>query len=380
MNILLIGEYSRLHNSLKEGLMGSGHQVTLLGFSDGFKDFPVDYKLYKKWDSGLLKKIKVGIYKLSGFDITSYLTYLQFKKRQSELASFDVIQLINENSFYCSYHYEKKILDLVFRNNSNVFLLSCGADYTNTNYCFEHPGFKSIVQPYLQGKIPDSNFASVLKFRTGAFQLLHEFVYSNIRGVIASDLDYHLPLLNNPKYTGMVPNPINTSTIDCHPLPINEKIVIFLGINTDAYYKKGSDYFEEALKTIVAKYADKVEIIITHSIPYNQYIQAYDRAHILLDQTFSVDQGYNALEAMAKGKVVFTGAEGVFDDYYSLEEKVAINALPDVDYLIRELSFLIEHPEEITAIGNRARKFIEREHDYMQSAAQYLEIWKKYGK
>jgi len=35
MKILLIGEYSRLHNSLKEGLEKNGHNVTLVGSGDG---------------------------------------------------------------------------------------------------------------------------------------------------------------------------------------------------------------------------------------------------------------------------------------------------------------------------------------------------------
>jgi hypothetical protein len=53
----------------------------------------------------------------------------------------------------------------------------------------------------------------------------------------------------------------------------------------------------------------KVEII-TKSIPYKDYINLY-KSHIVLDQVFSYDQGYNALEAMAKA-VVFTGAETEF--------------------------------------------------------------------
>ena len=92
---------------------------------------------------------------------------------------------------------------------------------------------------------------------------------------------------------------------------------------------------------------------------------------------YSFDQGYNALEAMAKGKVVFTGAEKEFEEYYNLNEKVAINALPDVDYLVSKLSFLIENPEEIIKIGKRARDFIEKEHNYIVIAEKYLEIWKK---
>ena len=92
---------------------------------------------------------------------------------------------------------------------------------------------------------------------------------------------------------------------------------------------------------------------------------------------YGFDQGYNALEAMAKGKVVFTGAENEFVDHYHLTETVAINALPDVDYLVNKLSHLIENPIEIKKIGAAARQFIEKEHDYIKIAKQYLAHYQK---
>jgi hypothetical protein len=78
---------------------------------------------------------------------------------------------------------------------------------------------------------------------------------------------------------------------------------------------------------------------------------------------------------MAKGKVVFTGAENEFMKQYNLTEKVAINALPDVDYLVQELSSLIENRDEIIAIGKRARAFVEKEHHYTKIAAKYVAVW-----
>jgi glycosyltransferase involved in cell wall biosynthesis len=60
---------------------------------------------------------------------------------------------------------------------------------------------------------------------------------------------------------------------------------------------------------------------------------------------------------------------------YNLTEKVAINALPDVDYLVHELSFLIDNPNEIAAIGKRARAFVEKEHDYSKIAKKYIDVW-----
>ncbi|TDE06084.1 glycosyltransferase [Flavobacterium hiemivividum] len=376
MKVLLVGEFSRLHNSLKEGLQELGHEVSIVGHQDGFKNYPIDYPITKKWDSGFLKKLKVGIHLLSGFDISSYLTYRQFKKYRNQFTRFDAVQLINENSFYCSYYYEKRILKFLFQNNSKVFLLSSGYDFLNVKYCFENPEYKSVVQAYLQGRIKTKDFQNVLKFRTKSFNKLHQFIYSNIKGIIASDMDYHFPLLQNTKYLGLIPNPINTSKIEFKPLEIEAKIILFHGINQANYYKKGNDYFEKALEIIEAKYGKKVEIITTHDVPYATYINCYNKAHILLDQTYGNDQGYNALEAMAKGKVVFTGAEQQFVSHYKLTEKVAINAISDVDYLVNELSFLIENPGEIIAIGKRTRAFIEKEHDYIEIAKKYEKTWK----
>lgn len=378
MKILLIGEYSRLHNSLKEGLQKLGNEVTILGFKDGFKDFPVDYPLEKKWDNGLLKKVKLAVLLLSGFDITSYFTYRQFKKNKLNLNDFDVVQLINENSFFCNYHFEKKILKYIFLSNHKTFLLSCGDDYIYVNYNFLNQNNKSIVQPYLAGKIDKKNFINVLKFRKKEFKKLHEFIYNNIKGVIASDLDYHIPLQKNQKYLGLIPNPINTEKLVFTPPEINDKIIIFHGINRENYFKKGNDFFEKALDIIKEKYPEKIEIIIVENIPYKDYINLYNKAHILLDQCFAYDQGYNALEAMAKGKVVFTGAEKEFLEHYNLQEdEVAINAKPDVDYLVKKLSMLIENPSMIEAIGTKARNFIEKEHNYIKIAEKYLAVWNK---
>lgn len=377
MKVLLVGEYSHLHNSLKDGLQALGHEVFIIGHKDGFKNFPVDFPIQKKWDSGFLKKIKIAVYKISGFDISSYLTFRQFLKFEKQCAGFDVVQLINENSFYCTYHYEKKIISNLLKNNQKLFLLSTGYDYLNVKYCFENPDFKSVIPLYLNHKIDKKSFGSILKFREKAFFKLHQFIYKNINGIIATDLDYHLPLQGNEKYLGMIPNPINTEKLLFQPVNINDKIIIFHGINNENYFKKGNDYFEKALEIIEKKYASKVEIITVRSIPYAEYINLYNSCHILLDQIYAYDQGYNALEAMAKGKVVFTGAEKEFTARYNLSEKVCINAIPDVDYLVKELSFLIENPEEITAIGKRARAFIEREHHYVKIAEKYSEVWTK---
>lgn len=375
MKILLVGEYSRLHNSLKEGLLTLGHKVYLNGLNDGFKNYPIDFEIKRKWNSGGLKILKNLIYKVLGFDISSYLTYVQVKNNLDKFSGFDIVQLINENSFLCQPKHEKKIISLLRKNNKKLFLLSCGDDYSSVKYYFENKDQPSILTPLFKEKASKEEYTPILKYLDKEYKGLHDFIFKNIEGVIASDLDYHFPLLNNPKYIGLVPNPINSDKIEFIQNPINNKIIIFLGININTHTKKGIDYFEKALENIKVKYSQKVEIIITKNVPYTDYINHYDNCHILLDQIYAKDQGYNALEAMAKGKVVFTGAGDEFMKYYKLQERVAINAKDDIEYLVSELSFLIENTDEIQVISNFAKNFIKKEHNYIKVAQKYFDLW-----
>ena len=380
MKILLVGEYSRLHNSLKEGLLALGHEVLLVSTGDDFKNFPSDIVLKRNYDSGIQKKLKVGLYKFFGIDITSISLKNQFFRNKEKFKDFDVVQLINESAFGILPKYEKQIISYLKENNKKLFLLSCGTDYTSVKYAFEKKFRYSIFTPFFEGKISKKDFAPVLKYLKPEYKHLHDFIFEKADGIIASDFDYDIPLRGSEKYLGLVPNPINIEKLKFKPIVLkeNEKIIIFHGINRANYYKKGNDYFEAALEIIEKKYPKRVEIIAVENLPYSEYIEKYNSSHIVLDQVFAYDQGYNALEAMAKGKVVFTGAETEFLKYYNLQEDaVCINALPDVEYLFKKLEELILNHERLTEISKNAKAFIEREHNFISIADKYLETWKK---
>ncbi|GAB4163380.1 MAG: glycosyltransferase [Winogradskyella sp.] len=378
MKILLVGEYSRLHNSLKEGLEQLNHDVSIVAPFDGFKKYNVDILIKKKYQNGLKQKIKNALFYLFHFDLESYNVKKQIIEHRSKLSNYDVVQFINEASFGCTPRTEKVIFDLISSWNKDIFLLSCGTDYISVSYANENKFRYSILTPYKNGI--DRNYVSAygLKYLTPKFKALHAHIYKTIKGVIASDIDYHIPLKNHPKYLGLIPNPINTNLLEFHPTILKDKIIIFHGINAHNYYKKGNNIFEEALAIVNKDYSDRIKIVTVTSLPYDQYIKAYDEAHILLDQIYAYDQGYNALEAMAKGKVVFTGAEQEWLDYYNIEEDtIAINALPDAKAIAKKLIWLIENPEKISEISRNARQFIEKHHHYISSAEQYLNLWNK---
>lgn len=376
MNILLVGEYNSSHKTLKEGLESLGHRVTVVGLGDGFKKRLVDINFKAPYKSGLAKKFNVLLYKLFGIDLYSESVKRQFFKQKERFKGYDIVQLINENAFATLPKTERKILEFLFAHNDHCFLLSCGLDYISVKFAMDKKYRYNILTPYFEGKEDIENYKSIVKYLEPDFVALHKYVYANIKGVIASDMDYDVPLQGHPKYLGMVPNPIRLELFPYHLPPTDGPIVIFHGINRSNYIKKGNYLFEEALELLKQTHQDKIRIVTVESVPYDTYIKLFDNAHILLDQVFAYDQGFNALEAMAKGKVAFTGAEQEWLDHFGLQpDTVAINALPDAEKIAEKLRWLVDNPGKIEEISKNARAFIEEHHDHIKSAQHYMDLW-----
>ena len=379
MKILLIGEYSRLHNSLKEGLQKNGHKVTLLGSGDGFKNYPVDIKIDSIFfNLKLFKLFAKLIDRLFKISLNELEMYYKANKIISDLKGYDVVQLINENAFRTLPSLEILLIKTLMKNNEKLFLLSCGVDQKSVEHSLNSKFKYSILTPYFENPSLKKSFKHILKYNTREYVKLHEFILANANGVISSDIDYHIPYIKEKKYLGLIPNPINLDKIKYKKIKSIDKIKILHGVNSKNYIKKGNVFFNKALKAIENKYDNKVEIITTTDLDYNEYIKSVENCHILLDQVYAYDQGYNALEAMAIGKVVFTGAEKEWLELYNIKENsVAINALPDHTKIIESLEWLINNPSKIMEISANAREFVEKNHNYISIAEHYEKVWSK---
>jgi len=380
MKILLIGEYSRFHNSLKEGLVSLGHTVTLVGTGDDFKKYPVDISIASSWCSKnwLITKIRRAIYKITNIDMALVETGTKFWKQRKQMKGYDVVQFINSWSIRTTIAKEKKCIAFLEKHNKTLFLSACGTDTPWIENLLNNQDLPyHILTPYLQNTALRDSYKPALKYIDKKHKELYSFIEEKVKAIIPTDMDYYLGLQVNEKATTLIPTPIQVNKLEYTLAPIQEKIVIFHGINRSSYLKKGNNIFEKALEIIIAKYASKVDVITVESLPYAKYIKAYDKAHILLDQVYSHDQGYNALEAMAKGKVVFTGAGAHFKKQYHLDHTVAIDATPDPEQIAFELEQLILHPERISEIAKHARIFVEKHHDHKIIAQKYIDIWSK---
>jgi len=375
MKILLVGEYSNLHNSLKKGLIELGHEVTLVSTGDGFKEYSSDIQLKNTLRSHIPYFLKNIFKNIFGHPFSFFSKSLRFQMIVPKLKGFDVVQLINEHAIGGVPSIELRQIKQLKRQNGKVFLLCCGEDFNSINFYLNSRELKySILTPYLENKRLKPSYSYSLKYLTKPFARLSRGIDQISSGIIASDIDYHLPLRKKNNYLGMIPNPV---ILDKVKPKKNSNIRILLGINTSNYHKKGINYFERALEEIRKKHPDIV-FKTTKNLPFSKYLKELGKADVLLDQVYGYDQGYNALEAMAMGKVVFTGAEKEFLSYYNLkEDEVAINALPDVEYLVEKLNFLINNPSELERIGKNARAFIEEHHDSHKIAQAYIDTWLK---
>lgn len=378
MKILLLGEYSRLHNSLKEGLVALGHEVVIIGCGDKFKQFPVDYSIYAKTcnENKIVNFLFKSIRKTTSFDLEKVEKAIRFYFLIPKLNGFNHVQFINSDAIETYPILSRILYKELFAKIKNRSLLICGDETPVIEYLFKKEMKYSVLTPYFEDKSFEKHFNFPLKYVTSEYRKTFNYLVKNSRNLITSDLDYEIPMQKMGFKTTFIPNPINTDTIEYSPLKTENKIIIFLGINRLSYLKKGIPFFEKAVAIIQEKYPENVEIISAENIPYHEYISIYNKAHIVLDQVYAYDQGYNALEAMAKGKVVFTGAENEFLQHYHLKEnEVCINALPNVNDLVKKLSLLIENPNLIEEISIRAKSFIEKEHNYKAIAETYLKNW-----
>lgn len=377
MRILLIGEFSRLHNSLKEGLLALGHEVTLVSAGDDFKGFPSDFSIAPTTCRGnrLLSFLGKVLRRLTGYDLEAWEKGFRFRRLLPQLKGYDIVQLINSDALETLPFLSKRLYRQLFSQNGRTFLLVCGDETPVVDYWLAHPEFFSPLTAYLRNRAYLPYFRYTLKYASAPYRSLYQYVASECDGILSSDLDYHLPLNHSGITNTLIPNPVNLDLIPFAPPAITDKIVIFHGVNRYTSIKKGSAYFEEALIEIERKFGDRVVIVRANSLPYAEFDRLRKSAHIVLDQIFGIDQGYNALEAMARGQVVFTCAGEAFRSHYGLTEEVAVEARPDVGYLVERLSEFIEHPNTILEMGKRARGFVKKMHENKTVARQYIDLW-----
>ena len=367
MRILLLGEYSNLHNTLATALRALGHEVRLVSDGDDWKGYKQDVCLRRKSTKPI--------------DTLHYL--LRLHREMRNWHGYDVVQLINPVHFI-DLKAERGILiyDYLRKHNKKIFLGAFGDDtfYIRNSYIDRPLRYCDFYTPTheVTHSWNQSNIDNWLHNAGMVHSCQH--IAQTCDGIIAALYEYYVAYTSSEwrDKTTFIPLPIafppviQKSDVDVIP----QKLRFFIGIQRLRTQLKGTDILLQVAKELESRYPDRMEVIVAENLPFDEYLQLMASCDVLLDQIYSYTPAMNALQAMAMGLVVVSGGE---EEQYELlgehDLRPIVNVLPDVDDIRTKLESLILHPERIPLLRTQGIEYIRRHHSAGSIAQKYLSVY-----
>ena len=347
MKILLLGEYSALHQNLKEGLQKLGHEAIVASDGDGWRKVPCDISLHSKLPS-IFGKLERRLKPLLSLN---------------KMKGFDVAQLMNPFIFHPKYFPSRFFYQKIKDHNNKFFMLAAGGDAYFLRYArqkLEYSPPDELIKGY-----PNCKSQSDLDF--------NQWIIEKVRGVIPIVYEYEVGYASVPNRLPTIPIPINIDKIPYEENKVRKKLVVFHGLNR--YESKGTRHVEEAFEVLARKYPNDLELVIDGKMPLNDYLAVMRRTNVVIDQTYSYSCGMNAIYALAMGKVVLGGAEPESLISLGVDSTPVINLKPNAQSIIEKIEQLLEKRNQFEQLGYESRKFAEEVHDYKKIAQQYIDTW-----
>ncbi len=368
MKILLIGEYSNVHNTLAEGLRTIGHEVTVISNGDFWKDYPRDIDVSRT--PGKLGGIRL---------------WLRLCTLLPKMCGYDVVQLINPMFFelnaerlFFFYRYLRLF-------NKKVVLGAFGMDYYWVSICSKRPLLRysdfnmgMTIRRDAEAKKDQNDWLGTAKGN------LNKLIAAQCNGIVSGLYEYDVCYKTVfPAKTHFIPFPIHVPASDSEPAKTAEESVpdvvkFFIGINKERSAYKGTDIMLQALEAVCQQYPERTRLLKAESVSFEMYQQMMNDSDVLMDQLYSYTPAMNALLAMSKGIVVVGGGEPENYEILNEEElRPIVNVLPTYDSVYHELEQLVLHPERIPELKRQSIEYIKRHHDYIKVARQYEAFYQK---
>lgn len=365
MRILLLGEYSNVHNTLAKGLRRRGHEVSVVSNGDFWKDYPRDIDVSRRpgrW-GGIRLLCRIGrlLPALRGYDIVQLINPMFFELRAGRLFSI--------------YRYLRK-------HNRRMVLCAFGMDYYWVDVCSTRMPLR--YSDFNIGKHLRRNEEAVKERREWIGtekERLNRMIANSCDGIVAGLYEYwacYSPFF--PSKTVFIPFPIQMpsvqKTIAGESLP--GKIRLFIGISKNRSEYKGTDIMLSAARAVQEKYPERVELKVVEGVPFRQYVEMMEGSDVILDQLYSYTPSMNPLEAMARGIICVGGGEP--ENYEILGERELrpiINVLPTYESCFTKLEQLVLHRERIPALRRQSIEYVARHHDYLKVAEVYESFYKQ---
>lgn len=352
MNVLIVGEYSGFAHHLKKGFKNLGHKVTVVMWGDGYKQIKPDEDdiYYSPQNLKIFGKSIKGTNRLFTIKWNNYINAELKKKCQNH--KIDIIIVIN-------YFFLRTRIGFLFNVGVSISfiknLLDSGAKLI-MSCCGCDPGW-SLVHKDLdilnkqKQPLRDRRFDFLIKFSS----IIIPTSYTYWLGITSYCNKYQLGL---SKISNSIPLPItishNYSINSCQ----NRKIIIFHGVNRPQI--KGTAYIIEAMNRIQHDFPDRVECIIVTRLPYDEYINLFEKIDILIDQTRENGWGMNANIGAENAKCVLTSCGIENNENMEIPNIPFVKIESDSSQIYNVLKHLVLNPSEIDAIKQRQRIFVEQ--------------------
>lgn len=363
MRILLLGEYSNVHNTLALGLRALGHEVCVASNGDFWKDYPRDIDLDRRF----------GIMGAASF---AY----RLVKALPQMRGYDVVQLINPMFLELKAERLFPIYRYLRRNNKKMVMCAYGMDYYWVSV-------NDTIKPL---RYSDFNFGDRIRHDdiaererndwTGtAKQRLNEMIAHDCDGIVSGLYEYwatYDAVESLRHKMQFIPFPIQCP--DTQAINRSDgKVRIFIGISKQRSAYKGTDIMLRAAQDLQHQYPNIVELRIAEGLPFNEYQHMMESSDIILDQLYSYTPAMNALLAMSKGIIVCGGGEP--ENYDILDEhelRPIINVQPNYESCYHELEQIVLHRERIPQLKQQSVEYIRRHHDHLRVAQRYVDFYK----
>ena len=363
MKILLLGEYSNVHNTLAQGLRHLDHEVTVASNGDFWKDYPRDIDLARTPG------------KLGGIALMAKV-YRQLPRWRN----YDVVQLINPMFLELKAERIRPIYHYLRRHNKKMVLCAMGLDYYWAHECITRKPLRYSdfnIGNQLRTDEPAKYYSSDWLDTPKGW--LNQEIAHDCDAIVATPYEYYAcyqPLF--PEKTTFIPFPINSRDSSQSEISRDSRspLKLFIGISKGRSAYKGTDIMLRAAEDVQRQYPDLLEIIKVEGVSFEEYQRLMDGSDAIMDQLYSYTPAMNALLAMSKGIIVIGGGEE--ENYEILGERELrpiVNVQPNYDSVRHELEQLVLHPERIATLKRQSQEYVNRHHDYLKVARQYEQLY-----
>lgn len=366
MRILLLGEASFVHSTLRKGFKELGHDVILMSDGNNGRECPrdIDMKRNMKWGKlgglGVLLKLLANIRMLFGNDIVQIhnCQFVPLRMWWNEIL-LAILKFGNKKVVkYCLGD------DVVVIKRQAEGVLRYSDTHIGKKAINEKENCLRIEEQLLPEYIHCCNYAN--EMADALIPCLYEyFVY------------YDLPEYHNRLH--YMPLPMEIPRCNGNRKTTGKQVKVLIGIQKKRDYLKGASIISDLVEKIALEYPDKVEVKKVFDVPYEEYLPMLDEADVLVDQLYSYTPSMNSLAAMAHGTVVIGGGEEEF--YEFIGEKTLrpiINVRPEDDENnLDVLRKVLLDPVKIESLKREGIEFVRKHHDYLKICGKHIELYKR---